>query len=512
MTVGQGSAPSAQIAQFRSDGVTAATGLRIPFFSDAFSRAFGFPDVLPLNMIVEETPLREERPFAAYVGLREVHYGRPALVTGHNLGAGPIRGIIRAPNIYGAGLFIVSGSTAYNLATGAACGGIGGVDRIRWATSEAQMVLVAGGAAYLFDGANFNPVVSSSLPPVSDVAWLDGRFVFMAVGSDQWWFTEIDDASNVGGLDFDTAEAFPDPNVGCAVLNEELVIFGTQSVEFWGAGGTDALGDVVPFQPNGTPPYQRGCIARDTIAFADNSLFWVGDNLVVYRVGSVPTRISSSSIEDKMRQCAKPGAMNAIVLTFEGHEFYVLNIPGIGSFAYDISRIGTQAQAYGDSYERGEWQEWSSFGRTQFRGQVGCMLNGVAYVGDDTTNDLWIMQVGAFTDANAPLTRQASAFIKVEEGTPRCLNLVLHAVMGQGAAVNPGANPTVEMRYSDDQGRTFGSWRSATLGAQGRYRNRALWQRLGMLRAPGRLVQVRCSDPVDVSFSHLELNAARPAR
>jgi hypothetical protein len=120
--------------------------------------------------------------------------------------------------------------------------------------------------------------------------------------------------------------------------------------------------------------------------------------------------------------------------------------------------------------------------------------------------------VGAWTDASGPLTRQASAFIKVEEGTPRCLNIVLHAVMGQGIPTNPGAAPIVEMRYSDDQGETFSPWRAAQLGAQGRYRTRALWQRLGLLRAPGRLVQVRCSDPVDVAFSHLELNAERPAR
>ena len=36
------------------------------------------------------------------------------------------------------------------------------------------------------------------------------------------------------------------------------------------------------------------------------------------------------------------------MVTFEGHELYVLNIPGIGSYAYDISRIGTTAGAYGD--------------------------------------------------------------------------------------------------------------------------------------------------------------------
>jgi hypothetical protein len=235
----------------------------------------------------------------------------------------------------------------------------------------------------------------------------------------------------------------------------------------------------------------------------------VGDNRVVYRVGNVPTRVSSSSIEDKLRQCATPGAMTAFAVTFEGHEFYVLNIPGVGTYAYDISRIGTQAQAYGDSYQRGEWQKWVSWNQTTFRGQVAAQVNGAAYVGDAATNDLWTMQVGVYADAGGPFTRKASAFIKVEEGNPRCLNLVLHGVVGQGLGTAGAA--TAEMRYSDDQGRTFTDWRAASMGRVGTYTTRAVWNRLGLLRAPGRLVEVRVSDPVNVVFSHLELNADRPA-
>ena len=189
----------------------------------------------------------------------------------------------------------------------------------------------------------------------------------------------------------------------------------------------------------------------------------------------------------------------------------MLNVPAVGTYAYDISRIGTQAQAYGDSYERGEWQEWQSWGQPTFRGQVGVMMNSVAFVGDNATNDLWTMQVGVYSDANGPFTRMASAFIKIEEGQPRCQNIVLHGVVGQGLASGPGSSPLVEMRWSDDQGRTFSDWRAATLGRGGAYRVRAFWQRLGLLRAPGRLVQVRVSDPVNVVFSHLELNASRPA-
>jgi hypothetical protein len=111
-----------------------------------------------------------------------------------------------------------------------------------------------------------------------------------------------------------------------------------------------------------------------------------------------------------------------------------------------------------------------------------------------------------------PLVRQVSAFIKIEEGRPRMDSLVLHCVTGVGNAIAPGNLPLVEMRFSDDLGRLWSRWRAAPLGAQGDYGVRAQWQRLGLMRAPGRLIQVRCSEAVDVAFSHLELNPMRPAQ
>ena len=167
--------------------------------------------------------------------------------------------------------------------------------------------------------------------------------------------------------------------------------------------------------------------------------------------------------------------------------------------------------AYGDSYARGEWNEWESFEHGQFRARVAAVIGGQTYVGDDTTNDLWAMKVGVWTDAGGPLTRQASAFVKIEEGRPRMDSLVLHCVQGVGNAVLPGNNPVVEMRFSDDMGRTYSRWRPASLGVEGDYDTRAYWQRLGLMRAPGRLIEVRVTDPVDVAFSHLELNPLRAA-
>ncbi len=509
MSETQGSAPAKQIAQFRSDGITGSTGLRIPFFSDGFSRASGLPEARLMNFVSEATPLREERPYVPLVGLREIRYSRPGIATGFNNGPGPIRGFYA---LNGA-LNYVSGTSATN-AAGAGLGTIGGTDLVRSAASRTQTVLVASGVAYLYNQYNdyvFTPIASPVLPAVQDVAWLAGRFVYVCLNSDTFYWSDVSDAATVQGLNFASAESSPDNTIGVAVLNDDLVFFGTNSVEFWspnsGAGPTDPA-----FTPAEGRGFQRGCAARDTICFADNALFWLGDNRVVYRVAETPTRISSSSIEDKLRQSTNIAAATAFVATFEGHEFYVLNVPGVGSYAYDISRVGTTAGAYGDSYSRGEWSEWASFGRTQFRGRVAANWQGGVYVGDDTTNDVGLMQVGTYGDYGGPMTRLGSAFIKIEEGRPRCDSLILHGVMGVGNAVDPGAMPVVEMRYSDDGGRTFAKWRAGTLGAMGEYVTRACWQRLGLMRAPGRLVEVRCSDPVSVVFSHLELNAARPAQ
>ena len=170
---GQGSAPSQQIAQFRSDGVTASTGLRVPFFTDDFSRSFGFPGTRLRNMITEATPLREERPYTPLVGLREVRYSRPGLVNAHSPGAGPIRALLQAPPSLGGRMMAVSGGQAYDLISGAGLGGVTGADLVRVAVSRTQIVLVAAGVAYLMDATTnglFARMTTTILRPVLDVA------------------------------------------------------------------------------------------------------------------------------------------------------------------------------------------------------------------------------------------------------------------------------------------------------------------------------------------------------
>jgi hypothetical protein len=144
-TGAQGSAPGQQIAQFQSGGVTAATGLRVPFLTDEFSRSFGFPGTRLRNMITEATPLREERSYDPLLGLREVRYSRPGLVSAYSAGVGPIRCLFQAPPALGGRRITVSGGAAFDLLSGSTLGRVAGSDIVRVAVSRSQVVLVVGG-------------------------------------------------------------------------------------------------------------------------------------------------------------------------------------------------------------------------------------------------------------------------------------------------------------------------------------------------------------------------------
>jgi hypothetical protein len=65
---------------------------------------------------------------------------------------------------------------------------------------------------------------------------------------------------------------------------------------------------------------------------------------------------------------------------------------------------------------------------------------------------------------------------------------------GVGLQTGQGVNPQAMMRFSDDGAATFGTIRTTTIGAAGRYKNRAMWRRLGHAR--DRVYEVSVSDPV----------------
>ncbi len=70
--------------------------------------------------------------------------------------------------------------------------------------------------------------------------------------------------------------------------------------------------------------------------------------------------------------------------------------------------------------------------------------------------------------------------------------------MKTGVGNGDEANPTLQLRYSDDNGNTWSSWLTANIGASGEYQEDVVFYRLG--RSKNRIFEFRCTDPVSTEI------------
>jgi hypothetical protein len=78
---------------------------------------------------------------------------------------------------------------------------------------------------------------------------------------------------------------------------------------------------------------------------------------------------------------------------------------------------------------------------------------------------------------------------------------------GVGTAVDPGTDPQIFLRWSDDGGHTWRAPIAVSAGMAGAFRRRALWRRLG--RSRDRVFEVSMSDPVKWALRAASLDAAK---
>ncbi|MDO9334935.1 MAG: packaged DNA stabilization protein [Caulobacter sp.] len=454
----------------------------IPFADTAYSRpSYGLPAARVVNYFPEKA-----------FGSESVRLPRPGLsdaAPSYTVGAGPVRGIYSKPGVFDGDKFTVSGTALYRET--ALIGAVAGEGIVSFAASASQLVVVSGGTAYVYDGSSFNAISDPDLPAVAGVVTLAGRFIYTTVSSDRYYWSAVNDAADIDGLDFATAEGSPDATVAVAVLGDELFFFGSDSTEIWfPTGDLDA-----PFQRTQGRRYTRGCAAAASVVQMDNTLIWVGDDRIVYRAESVPRAIGDAGISETLRDSANLAQATAFWLPYDQHAYYVLNIPGEKTYVLDVTTA--------------RWAEWSSFQRTTLRVQCATIDDGQAFLGDDETGRVWLLSADAFSDGENPITGLLTAIRPQSSGVARNFVVVLECTRGVGNADSP--DPVVELRWSDDNGRTFGAWRSATLGKVGEYANKPIWRRLGSVKSPGRIYEVRITDPVMRAVRHLVSDEQRVA-
>lgn len=386
----------------------------VPLAINAYKRADAFqPEVICRNVYVEE-----DKSGGSPDNLMRID--RPGL-TSYAALPSPIRGMHREPGLFGGVTFAAAGSRLYRVTLGASTdvGGIGTGDRALFAANYQYLFILSVGVPFRYDGTAISGIVMPDAREVADIDVIN-NFLLLACPDGRWYYLPPG-ATTIDALHFYTAESSPDGIVACKVLGDEVFFFGLKTTEVWQASSdpTD------PFLRAGGRTMSRGCLSRDAVLTFDNSILWVGDDEVVYRYGGGPVRVSDHGIEERLRK--RTDLPSAHIDEADGHKFYVLRIPGQGSFAYDPS---TQ-----------QWHERASLGQAEWRPHCSTRGDGFWLLGDKTSGAIWMFDPDASTDAGATIERVISGTVPQMSRPPR----VDSFAVGVGAE----ADFTLQLRWRD---------------------------------------------------------------
>jgi len=340
------------------------------------------------------------------------------------------------------------------------------------------------------------------------------------------------------GLSFGSKFTSPDNLVSLIANNGQLFLLGEKSSEVWNDQGTTP----VAYQRIPGSSTQQGIIAPFSVARVGNSFAYVSQNIrglnqVVLMNGYVPQRISTHAVENSLLDQYTEDAI-AYTYQLEGHEVYVVSFPTIDiTWAYDFTTQLWHKWLWVDTYDQYH----------RHRSNCAAVFQNYVVVGDWENGNLYQLDQNNYTDNNQSIRRlrraphitsdlQRQYFDELQlqfqpgvgiQGFSRDRNIYLgspYYISGTGSLIigyqdidvlgDAGQlsirdvlyNPQAMLRWSNDGGSTWSKEYWQDIGQQGKYKNRAIWRRLGMSR--DRIFEVVVSDPVKAVIVSANLKAS----
>ena len=465
--------------------------MEVQFGSSPSKRpAYETPPQVLLNWFAEEAPSQPARQFNLLPA--------PGLASYVTLGAsGIVTGLFRQDGVQSGNLFAVSDKTLYEIDSAGSATSVGSLGT---ATGYARFAALRGficalqgssGAVYVYNGSTLTEITDVDFgSSVKDIASINGRLLGIT-GDDQFAWSELLDPDNIDALSFATAERSPDDLKAILVNHQEVWLMGGDSIEvYYDAGPPDV------FVPLSGGFVERGLLTRDAAVQEDNSIFWVGEDRVVYRAdGYRPARISSHYIEDRLGAVAASEIDDIIMWSYsqDGHKFVGLRTKADGTYVYDIAT--------------GLWAERDTRGRDAYRVTHCVERDNAVIAADGAANALYTIDPAERKDGTQNIISKATAYIPARR-RQHCFSFTVDCTKGRGDNDTP--DPQIMLRYSDDQGQTWSAERLRSLGATGEYTASVTWRQLGQIKPPGRIFEISVSDPVKVAVYGARMNDIDP--
>jgi hypothetical protein len=437
-----------------------------------------------LNLMAEQEPT-DARTAAALVST-------PGLVdSGWALGAGPVIAInYDMPG----SLYAVSGTHFYRL-THPVSGGttiedLGDVGTASgtnvWpydlmptiAVGPVGAVVCVPPNAWVCDHSGGINQIGGDFPGARSVAYLDGYFVYTSTEVGAKFFCNLlEDPTNFDALDFAYADAFPNILHRVVSLNGDLWFLGDGGIEIWyDAGAAD-----FPFRRRAGGVISNGVGAIRSVAWGDNSLFWLGVGGIVYRSnGYHALRISTHAMEQHFRELGLQNVVSSLSYIQDGKVFYVLTYTTM-TFVYDCS---TQL-----------WHNRASSldGTGPWRPSAVAKFTGEPLFGDSLSGRLFFADPNVGTEDGVQVVRHFTTG-PLWGGGARMFCARLEVEMECGGPASP---EQIFVTWSDDGGRNVTSGiRTLWTGDVTQTRARPFTTRLGSFRSRQFTVSTRHTNRV----------------
>jgi hypothetical protein len=400
---------------------------------------------------------------------------------------------IRGSKVTAGRWFVAAGSTLFEMTTGTAVSrgtlqtsaGYVGMD-----DNKTQLAIVDGANLYIFNLQTnaLTQVIVGGWRGSDDVVEIDGYFVFVDPGTDQFYLSAIDNGTTLDALDFSSADTSPDDIVTHKASHRQLWLFGDLSTEIWvNTGDAD-----FPFVRYQSYTLDVGCVGKRAAINAADTLFWIGKTdrgtgIVYQATGNQPQRVSTQAVEQALRASTDISQATMWTYQIEGHEFVAIDAPGLETtWVFDA--------AMQQWHERGEW----SAGWQPLTSRFVTSFGGEHYAGTDA-GEIVKLDGSANTLNGRVLVR--------ERTWPHMIQQSMEPVSYRSVelALTTGHGGSITLEISNDGGATFGPPLLRSLGAIGRWMQRVRW--LGLGTAVNRVFRIRQSDPVPFAIHAAAVDA-----
>lgn len=347
--------------------------------------------------------------------------------------------------------------------TVAELGDVGGTGQCGFDYSFDRLGVRSGTSLFYWDGASLTEVTDVDLGQVVDHIWIDGYW--MTTDGTSIVVTELADPTSVDPLKYGSAEQDPDMVTGLLKHQEEALVFGRFTIQFFRNVG----GNGFPFQflKGATIPY--GCISATAKCLFADSFAFVGSRrdeaLRVYVGGQgSATPISTRTVDEAIGAVEDPTSIILENRTYRGERRLIMHLP-------------TESWAFLEAASRlvGEpvWYRLQSGGGQPYRLRNAVAAYNGLIVGDLATGMLGWLSDDVSTHFDESTEWAFDAGLIYNEGRGGIVHAAeLIGLTGRGPA---GEKATAFMSLTRDS-QNYSIERAASMGKSGETQKRLQWR------------------------------------